>query len=98
MLTGDKLETAENIGKTCNLIQSDMLVKRWSVTSAVECRERMEAIKKKVPKTTENLALVIDGTSLEYILTQIDSRPLDDSTKIVPLHMDTESQTACNIS
>ena len=28
MLTGDKLETAENIGKTCNLIQSDMLVKR----------------------------------------------------------------------
>ena len=28
MLTGDKLETAENIGKTCNLIQDGMVVKR----------------------------------------------------------------------
>ena len=28
MLTGDKLETAENIGKTCNLIQENMVVKR----------------------------------------------------------------------
>ncbi len=26
MLTGDKLETAENIGKSCNLIQRDMSV------------------------------------------------------------------------
>lgn len=26
MLTGDKLETAENIGKSCNLIQDDMNV------------------------------------------------------------------------
>jgi magnesium-transporting ATPase (P-type) len=26
MLTGDKLETAENIGKSCNLIQKNMKV------------------------------------------------------------------------
>jgi len=26
MLTGDKLETAENIAKSCKLIQSDMFV------------------------------------------------------------------------
>lgn len=27
MLTGDKLETAENIGKSCNLVTEEMLVK-----------------------------------------------------------------------
>jgi P-type E1-E2 ATPase len=26
MLTGDKLETAENIGKSCNLVAEDMIV------------------------------------------------------------------------
>lgn len=30
MLTGDKLETAENIGHSCKLIQNDMVVWRIS--------------------------------------------------------------------
>ena len=31
MLTGDKLETAENIGHSCKLIQSDMTI--WKLSS-----------------------------------------------------------------
>jgi len=30
MLTGDKLETAENIGQSCKLLQKDMIVQRLS--------------------------------------------------------------------
>jgi len=29
MLTGDKMETAENIAKSCNLIQSDFVILRY---------------------------------------------------------------------
>jgi len=37
MLTGDKLETAENIGLSCKLIQNDMVV--WKLSSPQEVRE-----------------------------------------------------------
>jgi magnesium-transporting ATPase (P-type) len=32
MLTGDKMETAENIAKSCNLIQSNFEILRYSCT------------------------------------------------------------------
>ena len=34
MLTGDKLETAENIGTSCKLIQNDMVV--WRISNKAE--------------------------------------------------------------
>jgi magnesium-transporting ATPase (P-type) len=34
MLTGDKLETAENIGHSCNLIQNGMIV--WKISTKEE--------------------------------------------------------------
>jgi magnesium-transporting ATPase (P-type) len=34
MLTGDKMETAENIAKSCNLIQNDFVVIRH------ECKDK----------------------------------------------------------
>ena len=33
MLTGDKMETAENIAKSCNLIQSHFEILRYSYKS-----------------------------------------------------------------
>jgi magnesium-transporting ATPase (P-type) len=36
MLTGDKLETAENIGYSCKLLKNDMIVWRLSTMKDVE--------------------------------------------------------------
>ena len=36
MLTGDKLETAENIGHSCKLINNDMIIKRLSNEETVK--------------------------------------------------------------
>jgi len=36
MLTGDKLETAENIGYSCKLLKNDMTVWRMSTIQDVE--------------------------------------------------------------
>lgn len=51
MLTGDKLETAENIGHSCNLIQNGMLV--WKIST----KEEVEAICSQA-KVDENTALI----------------------------------------
>jgi magnesium-transporting ATPase (P-type) len=36
MLTGDKLETAENIGESCRLIDKSMIIQRLSTFDDVE--------------------------------------------------------------
>jgi phospholipid-transporting ATPase len=41
MLTGDKLETAENIARSCRLIQGDMTVMRFSETKESELRHKL---------------------------------------------------------
>jgi len=42
MLTGDKLETAENIGESCKLIKRDMHIYRLSTDQQVQdfCNEK----------------------------------------------------------
>ena len=42
MLTGDKLETAENIGHSCKLLKKDMIVKRLHDENTVKsfCTEK----------------------------------------------------------
>ena len=37
MLTGDKLETAENIGYSCKLLKNDMTV--WKISNKAEVEE-----------------------------------------------------------
>jgi magnesium-transporting ATPase (P-type) len=37
MLTGDKLETAENIGYSCKLLKNDMIV--WKIANKAEVEE-----------------------------------------------------------
>jgi magnesium-transporting ATPase (P-type) len=42
MLTGDKLETAENIARSCRLIQGDMTVLRLATKDDKEIDQRLE--------------------------------------------------------
>lgn len=41
MLTGDKLETAENIAKSCRLIQGDMTVLRLQERTVEDVRKKL---------------------------------------------------------
>ncbi|OBZ89260.1 Phospholipid-transporting ATPase DNF1 [Choanephora cucurbitarum] len=70
VLTGDKVETAINIGFACNLLTRDMLL--ISVNAHSE-EETMEQLRKALEEVTEKsksqkCALVIDGESLKYAL------------------------------
>jgi len=70
MLTGDKLETAENIGRSCNLITSGMGVLYIRGTNTVD--NKIDVILKdyifELPNLAqehkEGLAVVVEGESL----------------------------------
>ncbi|CAG9311668.1 unnamed protein product [Blepharisma stoltei] len=71
MLTGDKLETAENIGKTCSLIDANTTIERCSSGVLDICYGKMVEIKKKFKESIKSgkpAALIIQGDSLEIIL------------------------------
>ncbi|OAD06830.1 hypothetical protein MUCCIDRAFT_34579, partial [Mucor lusitanicus CBS 277.49] len=70
VLTGDKVETAINIGFACNLLTKDMLL--ISVNARNE-EETMEQLRRSIEQVeekskTQKCALVIDGESLKYAL------------------------------
>jgi phospholipid-transporting ATPase len=44
MLTGDKLETAENIAKSCRLIQGDFTVMRLAENHPNDCMDKLKDI------------------------------------------------------
>ena len=70
MLTGDKLETAENIGTTCSLIDSNMHVERCTALNPEECFESLSrSIENfKSHREEKQLALIIEGPALGLIL------------------------------
>lgn len=70
MLTGDKLETAENIGKTCSLINDNMIVEKCSNEDVRGCNMRMKEIIQNFEnnKNEKPLALIIEGSALQIIL------------------------------
>lgn len=71
MLTGDKLETAINIGKTCGLISNHTKVLSCSESDLSKCQSLLSLYQKKSErhyKKSRELALVIEGSSLEIIL------------------------------
>ena len=70
MLTGDKLETAENIGKTCSLIDDNMHVEKCSETTPEQCCKRLNDSYNAFLSQRENkqLALIIEGCSLQIVL------------------------------
>ena len=71
VLTGDKLETAMNIGYSCNLLTADMAdVFPVDVGSAEEVLKELEDAWKEIKaKPDARYGLVITGASLEFALT-----------------------------
>jgi phospholipid-transporting ATPase len=70
MLTGDKLETASNIGKTCSLLDENMAVMECpSATLENALRNMIRVVDEfERRKHEKKCALVIEGDVLEYIL------------------------------
>ncbi|KAJ9061315.1 phospholipid transporting ATPase [Entomophthora muscae] len=70
VLTGDKVETAINIGYSCNLLSQDMMLVmiQGDDTSTVETKLDGALLHAKDSKQTQELALVIDGPSLRVAL------------------------------
>jgi len=63
MLTGDKLETAENIGHSCKLLKNDMTVWRLSSLENVEevCSEARVALNSKMLLAHERRGLLVEA-------------------------------------
>ncbi|KAJ6164139.1 hypothetical protein N7470_002811 [Penicillium chermesinum] len=73
VLTGDRQETAINIGMSCKLISEDMTLLIINEESAEATRanlqKKLEAVKSQAGSgDIESLALIIDGKSLTYAL------------------------------
>lgn len=74
VLTGDRQETAINIGMSCKLISEDMTLLIVNEENATGTREnivkKLEAVKSQAASNSENdtLALIIDGKSLTFAL------------------------------
>jgi magnesium-transporting ATPase (P-type) len=65
MLTGDKMETAEEIAKSCNLIQPSYRILRFSGSSVLNNLDDWEHIKLQYPN--DNFTLIIGGDQLSEI-------------------------------
>ncbi|RIB10327.1 hypothetical protein C2G38_2106365 [Gigaspora rosea] len=72
VLTGDRQETAINIGLSCKLINEEMTLITVNEESHWETKEflekRIHSVKGRVNPETEPLALVIDGRTLGFAL------------------------------
>lgn len=74
VLTGDRQETAINIGMSCKLLSEDMMLLMVNEESVAATRDnlqkKLDAIRTQADGTieTETLALIIDGKSLTYAL------------------------------
>lgn len=92
VLTGDKTETAINIGFACNLLTTDM---ELVIVKSQNREETAEKLVEALQQTTEpevRRALVIDGTTLKYAL--------EPSTKhmVLELGMRCNSVLCCRVS
>lgn len=74
MLTGDKLETAENIGHSCKLIQSDMVIWKISTLADVKaiCCEEKAKENEKLIKSQSKRGMLVEAGALTHILAQPD--------------------------
>ncbi|CAD8148969.1 unnamed protein product [Paramecium pentaurelia] len=67
MLTGDKLETAENIAKSCRLIQNDFMVMKYSETDLNKLRVQLSENKltyQACIKEKKKKSILVEGESL----------------------------------
>lgn len=70
VLTGDKIETAINIGFACNLLTKDMLLLSVNARDEQDTLDQLRNAQAQVDaaSTSRKCALVIDGESLKYAL------------------------------
>ncbi|KAI7905727.1 uncharacterized protein BX663DRAFT_484195 [Cokeromyces recurvatus] len=70
VLTGDKVETAINIGFACNLLTKDMLLISVNARDEGETKEQLQKSLDEVEEKSkiQKCALVIDGESLKFAL------------------------------
>lgn len=102
VLTGDKTETAINIGFACNLLTTDMELLILKASNRIDTSQLLDDTLKKLDKEAETeteaangnrkYALVIDGTTLKY--------GLEDATreKVLTLGMRCASVICCRVS
>lgn len=70
MLTGDKLETAENIARSCNLVEPDMKVHYIQDNTAEDVEKTLNkccADNKNYIKNKDRKCIIIEGNSLRFI-------------------------------
>jgi len=73
VLTGDKQETAINIGFSCQLLNQEMellvINEQTKENTIIELNRRLNELStKEYEETRDNLALIIDGTTLNFAL------------------------------
>lgn len=68
VLTGDKQETAISIALSCKLLTTDMHQIVVNGSSESECRKLLLDAKARYEGESDDMALIIDGNSLVYIL------------------------------
>ena len=69
MLTGDKLETAENIARSCQLIKSDFEVFRLKDVKDVRkyCSNEFVEQNENLMSTKKKRAMIVENTALSFI-------------------------------
>jgi phospholipid-translocating ATPase len=93
VLTGDKTETAINIGFSCSLLTADMELLVLKATTRDDTKAQLlEALERTNDSLAGNLALVIDGTTLKYAL---DCELKD---MVLTLGMRSKSVLCCRVS
>lgn len=96
MLTGDKMETAENIARSCKLIQQDMTLMSFSEKSLEYINKKMIEnleIVQLCKRENRKRSLVVDGEALSII----ESSP-ELSSNFVQLTKDCDSVVCCRVT
>lgn len=97
MLTGDKLETAINIGHSCNLLLEDTVVSMLTkVNNKAEFATRLREEHEKITRepVNPNTALVIDGPSF----THFDEKDAEQRAMMLRIGQGCRSVIACRLT
>ncbi|KAI9336583.1 hypothetical protein BD770DRAFT_448698 [Pilaira anomala] len=97
VLTGDKTETAINIGFSCNLLTTDMELLVLAASNRIDTAKLLEDTLERVNSESkanidQRFALVIDGTTLKYALEPATRN------KVLSLGMRCASVICCRVS
>jgi phospholipid-transporting ATPase len=68
VLTGDKIETAINIGYSCKLLDDEMYRFIIDETTEQGIREQLKDIKDKMQSINGSTAIIVGGATLTFIL------------------------------